>query len=287
MADVIALLRTLLQNQAPHLLAQPLAVLPGGQDNHVVRIGDDLVARLPRHDAAVALIGNELRWLPEVTAGLPVAAPVPVLAGQPSDDFPRPWSVARWVEGETADVAPYDAAAMAQGLVGLMRVLHRPAATGAPANPWRAVPLRERVRLHAEVLADLRHPRAGELVAELERLAAVPGPTGPKLWVHGDLHPGNLVVREGRLSGLIDWGDLHAGDRAVDLSAVWMVLPEERHADVRAALAVDGATWDRARGWALVLGVMFARIGRRGDDPWFADLAETTLTRACPPRAER
>ena len=132
------------------------------------------------------------------------------------------------------------------------------------------------------MLAELDHPRTAALADELHTLAQVPGPAGPKVWVHGDLHPRNLVVRDGRMSGLIDWGDLHAGDRAVDLAGVWMLLPERLHELVRDDLGVDDGTWARARGWALVLGVMFARIGRRDGDAWFAALAETTLDRACP-----
>ena len=282
MPDTVALLRALLQEQAPDLADRPLTEITAGQDNSVVRIGDDLVARLPRHDDAVPLIANEIRWLPVAASGLPVAAPVPVLAGQPSDHFPRPWSVGRWVPGETADVAPYDPDAMAGDLVPLLRALHRPAPDDAPRNPWRDVPLREREATHHQVLSELGHPRTGALVAELHDLAQVPGPAGPKVWVHGDLHPRNLVVRGRRLAGLIDWGDLHGGDRAVDLAGVWMLLPERLHGQVRDGLGVDDDTWARARGWALVLGVMFARIGRREGDAWFSALAETTLDRACP-----
>jgi aminoglycoside phosphotransferase (APT) family kinase protein len=263
MPDTVALLRALLQEQAPHLADRPLIEIPAGQDNSVVRIGDDLVARLPRHEDAVPLIRNEVRWLPEAAAGLPVAAPVPVVAGEPCEHFPRPWSVCRWVPGVTADVAPHDPAGMAEDLVPLLRALHRPAPQDAPRNPWRDVPLREREDTHRRILADLRHPRSAVLVAELHELAQVPGPTSPKVWVHGDLHPRNLVVHERRLAGLIDWGDLHAGDRAVDLSSVWMLLPPDRHDEIRHGLDVDDDTWARARGWAIVLGVVFARIGRR------------------------
>ena len=280
--DTVALLRALLQEQAPHLADRRLSEIPAGQDNSVVRVGGDLVARLPRHDDAVPLIANEIRWLPMAATGLPVAAPVPVLAGDPSEHFPRPWSVSKWVPGATADVSPYDPEAMAADLVPLLRALHRPAPPDAPRNPWRDVPLREREASHRQVLTDLGHPRTQALVAELNELAQVPGPTGPKVWVHGDLHPRNLVVRHCRLAGLIDWGDLHAGDRAVDLASVWMLLPEHLHGQVRDGLGVDDDTWSRARGWALVLGVMFARIGRDGD-AWFAALADTVLDRACPP----
>lgn len=281
--DTVALLRALLQEQAPHLADRLLAEIPAGQDNSVVRIGHDLVARLPRHDDAVPLIANEIRWLPVAAAELPVPAPVPVLAGEPSERFPRPWSVSRWVPGETADVAPYDPAAMAEDLVPLLRSLHRPAPPDAPRNPWRDVPLREREATHLQVLTELRHPRTEVLVAALHELAQVPGPDGPKVWVHGDLHPRNLVVRHRRLAGLIDWGDLHAGDRAVDLASIWMLLPDHLHERVRDGLGVDDDTWSRARGWALVLGVVFARIGRREEDVWFTTLAETVLDRACPP----
>ena len=282
MPDTVALLRALLREQAPHLADRPLTEIMTGQDNHVVRVGDDLVARLPRHDAAVPLIRNEIRWLPVAAAGLPVASPVPVVAGQPSEHFPWPWSVSRWVEGETADVAPYDPDGTAEDLVVLLRALHRPAPPDAPDNPWRGVPLRAREETHARVLTELGHPRTAALVAELHELAQVPGPTGSKVWVHGDLHPRNVVVRGGRVAGLVDWGDLHGGDPAVDLSAVWMLLPEHLHHVVRDGLAVDDDTWARARGWALVLGVMFARIGRREDDAWFTALAETVFERACP-----
>ena len=280
MPDTVPLLRALLREQAPDLAERTLTEIPAGQDNSVVRVGDDLVARLPRHEDAVPLIRKEIRWLPVAAAGLPVAAPVPVVAGEPSAHFPWPWSVSRWVPGVTADVAPYDPAGAAEDLVRLLRALHRPAPPDAPRNPWRDVPLRQREDTHVQVLSELRHPRADALVAELHELAHVPGPTGPRVWVHGDLHPRNLVVRGDRLAGLIDWGDLHGGDRAVDLSSVWMLLPEELHAVVRAGLDVDDDTWARARGWALVLGVMFARIGRRDSDAWFARLAETTLARA-------
>ena len=280
--DTVALLRALLHEQAPSLADRPLAEIPAGQDNSVVRIGDDLVARLPRHQDAVPLVGNEIRWLAVAAAGLPVAVPVPVVAGKPSELFPWPWSVSRWVPGETADVAPHDPDAVADDLVPLLCALHRPAPPDAPDNPWRDVPLRDREATHRQVLTDLGHPRTEQLVAALHELAQVPGPAGPRVWVHGDLHPRNLVVRGRRVAGLIDWGDLHAGDRAVDLACVWMLLPEHLHRRVRDGLGVDDDTWARARGWALVLGAVFARIGRREGDGWFTALAESTLGRACP-----
>jgi aminoglycoside phosphotransferase (APT) family kinase protein len=279
--DVLA---RLLAEQAPGLAGLPVTELPGGQDNAVFRVGSELVARLPRHEPAAQLMAHELHWAAEAAAGLPCATSVPVLEGRPSADYPWPWSLARWIEGRTADVGvpDADAAGLADDLVALLAALHRPAAPQAPRNPVRDVPLRDREQLHAQVLAELDHPDAALLTRELHALAAVPGPRGLRRWVHGDLHPRNLVLRDGRLAGVLDWGDLHGGDPAVDLAGVWMVLPEPLHDRVRSGLAVDQHTWQRARGWALVLGVMFLRIAHQQGDAAFAEMGRTTLARACP-----
>jgi aminoglycoside phosphotransferase (APT) family kinase protein len=217
-----------------------------------------------------------------VAADLPLAVPDAVLLGRPSPRFPWPWTVVRWIDGGTADVTAYDDAAVAGQLVGLLRALHRPAPADAPANAWRGVPLSAREHRHAEALSELGHPRADALRRELHVLARVPGPRVPRTWVHGDLHPRNLVVRDRRLVGLIDWGDVHGGDPAVDLASVWMLLPVALHDVVRERLAVDDDTWQRARGWALVLGVMLLRVAAADGDDAFAAVGERTLERACP-----
>ena len=129
-------LAVLLDEQAPHLAGRALAELPGGQDNAVVRIGDDLVARLPKHADAAALLRHEQRWLLTVAAGLPVAVPHPVVEGRPSPGLPWPWTVSTWIDGTTADEADYDEGTMAEQLVALLRALHRPAPDDAPHNPW-------------------------------------------------------------------------------------------------------------------------------------------------------
>lgn len=278
--DAVGALARLLDEQAPDLRGRPLRQLAGGLDNLVVRIGDDLVARLPRHEDGARLAAHEQRWLADATRALPVEVPAVVVRGRPARHFPWPWSVCRWVPGETALRAGPDDRSTVDVLAELLPALWRPAPAGAPGNPWRGVPLAAREQLHRAALVELGHPDADRLVAELHALAAVPPWQGPPVWVHGDLHPGNVVVRDGRLVGVIDWGDVHAGDPAVDLAAAWMLLGAPGLGELRERLALDADTWERGRGWALVLAVMFLRYGRTDGVPDYTALGERTLRRA-------
>lgn len=274
----VAVVRALLAEQAPHLAGRALRPQPGGQDNAVVRVGRDLAVRLPRTEEAAGLLRTEQRWLPLLAPRLPVPVPVPVLLGEASATFPHPWSVVPWLAGTTADVAPSEPQRLSSGLVAVLRALHVPAPPEAPRSAFRGVPLAARLLRNAEALVG--HPRAATLQAELVALARLPGPPGPALWVHGDLHPRNVLVRDGGLAGLLDFGDLHAGDRAVDLGGLWLLLPVAQREHVRRALALDDATWARARGWALVLGALLWHIGGREDDAGFVELGRRGLDEA-------
>jgi aminoglycoside phosphotransferase (APT) family kinase protein len=274
------LLRALLGEQAPELAALHLDQLPGGRDNAAIRIGDDLVARLPLHSAAVPLMRTEHRWLPQLAPRLPLATSTPVVRGEPGSGYPFPWSVAHWIDGDTADRTPYDEHTAADSLIAFLRALHQPAPPDAPINPVRSVPLAERLPRFREHVAALDHPRAAELVETLEQLAAVPVPDRPAVWCHGDLHPRNIVVHDRNVVGVIDWGDLHGGDPVVDYAAAWMLLPEKSVERVRRELHADPDTWARARGWALVFGVLLTRIGDLEDDPAFRRAGEQTVERA-------
>jgi aminoglycoside phosphotransferase (APT) family kinase protein len=223
---------------------------------------------------------TEHRWLPELAPHLPLATSTPVVRGEPAAGYPFPWSVAHWIDGETADRAPYDDDQAAGSLVAFLRALHQPAPADAPANPVRSLPLAERLPRFREHLAALDHPRARDLIATLEQLADVPVPLRPKVWCHGDLHPRNIVVRDRKVVGVIDWGDLHGGDPVVDYAAAWMMLPEILVERVRRDLDADLDTWARARGWALVFGVLLMRIGIQDADPAFRRAGEQTVERA-------
>lgn len=261
------LVRRLLADQHADLAGLPLARVASGWDNVLFRLGDDLVVRLPRRAVAAGLVGHEQRWLPELAPRLPVPVPVPVRVGHPACGYPWPWSVCPWLDGVPAlDAPPFDAPALARDLGGFLGALHHPAPPDAPANPYRGVRLAERdaaVRERAHRLGDVVDRPA--VLSCWEALAALPPWAGPPVWLHGDLHPGNVLVRAGRLAAVIDFGDLTAGDPAVDLAVAWSLLPPGARPVLRAAAApVDVPTWGRARGWALALGLAYLD-GSAGD----------------------
>jgi aminoglycoside phosphotransferase (APT) family kinase protein len=287
-ADVIidvALVRALLEEQHADLAHLDLADAGEGWDNRLFRLGNDAVVRLPRRAVAAALIENEHRWLPQLSAALPLPIPVPVRAGRPGCGFLWPWSVVPWFEGRTALAAPpRDAATTAVVLGGFVRALHCPAPASAPLNRWRGVPLASRTHLlddHLEQAGLLVDRRAA--IRLWNRALAAPSWPGPPLWIHGDLHPGNLVVKDGRVAAVIDFGDLAAGDPATDLSVAWMLFPPaERAAFIAAARGphdpIDEGTTTRARAWALALGLAF--VTHAADDPAFRALGLATIEAA-------
>ena len=278
-----ALVRGLVDAQFPQWAGLPLAASAAvGWDNVIYRLGDELVVRLPRRRVAVALIENEQRWLPQLAPLLPVPVPVPVAVGEPSDEYPWPWTVSTWLPGEMAAVASIDdPRAVATALGDFVAALHTPAPDDSPQSLFRGMPLPARDPLLHEHLA-----RVGGIDADAVRrvwddaMAAAPWP-GPEVWLHGDLHPANLLVHQGRLSGVIDFGDLCRGDPATDLLAGWMLFSTEDRDEFRRAARVDDDTWARGRGWALCLSVacvanssdnaVIRAVGRRGVAAVLAD----------------
>lgn len=273
------LVRRLVRAQHPDLGELPLCVVASGWDNVLVRLGEGLVVRLPRRAVAAELVVHEQRWLAELAPRLPLPIPVPVRVGLPGQGFPWGWSVCPWFDGESAAVAPLaDPDAAATTLAGFLVGLHRPAPAAAPVNRFRGVPLVERdaiVRGYVDALG-----------SEIDRAAvercwtaacALPAYDGPPRWVHGDLHPGNLVVRDGALAAVVDFGDVTAGDPATDVAVAWMLFDAPTRARFRAALGgVDDVAWRRAAGNALAHGL--ASLARSADAPWLATVGRRTIT---------
>ncbi|MFD9646306.1 aminoglycoside phosphotransferase family protein, partial [Streptomyces sp. NPDC059082] len=260
--------RTLLQEQHPDLAELPLRPVPGGWDNQLFRLGDALAVRMPRTERAPDLLRKELRWLPHLAPLLPLPVPVPVRAGEPSARFPGTWTVARWVPGEPADAVPVTRGDHAAGtLADFLRALHREAPGDAPANPDRGVPLAGFAAGFEEGLELLAaHADPGAVRRVWEDALAAPGPQGPPVWLHGDLHPANVVVADGTLAGVLDFGELCAGDPATDLSAAWLLLPQGAADPFLTAYGrADEAAVRRARGWALLRAAGLIAIGRAGD----------------------
>lgn len=265
-----AVVQALVRDQRPDLADRPLVRVTNGWDNATFRLGDDLAVRLPRRAEAGPLILHEQRYLPDIARRSPVAVPVPVHAGRPTPDFPWPWSIVRWVRGAAAaDVGPAGRRPPAEGLAGFLLALHVPAEPGVPVNPFRGVPLPDRDAAVVERLGDRgRYPQASALKAVWAQACAAKAWDGPPMMLHGDLHPGNVLLAEdGSLAGVIDFGDVGAGDLAVDLAAGWLMFDagaRRRFMDAFGG-AVDGDTWLRARGWALILST--ALLSNSDDSP--------------------
>jgi aminoglycoside phosphotransferase (APT) family kinase protein len=253
-----ALVRRLLNGQFPHWSALPLEPVPSaGTDNALFRLGSELVVRLPRIDWAVPAVDKEQHWLPRLAPHLPAAVPLPIGHGEPAAGYPWPWSVYRWLDGESPDPDHLDdAEGLAAELAGFVAALHRIHPTGGPPAV-RGVPLAERdedTRAAIDSLAEMVDTAA--VTAAWEEDLHAPAWTGPPVWVHGDLSPGNLLLVDGRLAAVIDFGGLGVGDPACDLIVGWNLLPADGRDAFRSVLQVDDATWQRGRGWALSIALI-------------------------------
>jgi aminoglycoside phosphotransferase (APT) family kinase protein len=274
-------IRRLLESQHPDLAHLPLRLAACGWDNAIYRLGDELAVRLPRRALAATLIENEQRWLPQLQRRLPLPIPAPVRVGVPQDWYPWNWSVVPWLRGETADLALPNRQ-QGEALAGFLNSLHMPAPMDAPRNAYRGVPLSQRAAKFAAALENLA-AASGLITGRHHALweSALAAPLDdPDTWIHGDLHPRNVLVSDGRIDAVLDWGDIAQGDRATDLAAIWTLLPdrESRRRAMTSSRAVSLHAWQRARGWALLLAVILldASIGA---DPRMTAIAQRTLQR--------
>ncbi|MER5445287.1 aminoglycoside phosphotransferase family protein [Streptomyces sp. NPDC002766] len=266
------LVRDLLRDQHPDLAGLPVEFGARGWDNQLWRVGDDLAVRLPwATRSADALLRKEHAWLPALAPRLPLPVPVPQRVGEPSGRFPRPWLVTTWVPGAPADRAPVTRGAeAADALAAFLTALHRPAPEGAPAGRDRGGPLSDSAGGFVGMLASATElgllPDPDAVRAVWEDALEAPRRQGPALWLHADLHPANVLTEDGTLCGVIDFGDLCAGDPACDLAAAWLLLPDGAVDRFHGAYgsAADPATRRRARGWAVLKALSCALIGEAG-----------------------
>ena len=247
------LVRRLLAARAPDLAGLSIAAVPGGWDNRSFRLGDRLVARLPSAPRYAASAEKEQRVLPLLAPHLPLPIPRLVASFGADAPFARPWSVLQWIEGETAaGLNDAEQLALAEDLARFLRTLHGLDAAAGPApgehSFWRGGPL---TTLDADMQWAL--PRLGprtQAAAALWRAALSVPFVGRPHWLHGDLHPGNLLVRDGRLAAVIDWGLAATGDPAADLAIAWRWCGTDARRTFRAALPFDADSWTRGAAWA-------------------------------------
>jgi aminoglycoside phosphotransferase (APT) family kinase protein len=227
-----------------------------GWDNTTFRLGDDMSVRLPSHKRYVAQVDKEHRWLPVLAPQLPLPIPQPIVKGVPGCGFPAPWSIYRWLPGEPAAVTGVTDDERLAGDLGLfLTALQRVRTDGGPpagAHSFnRGGPVAawdEQTRATIAELGD-EIDRDGALAVWEAALAAAWN--GPDVWVHGDVTGSNLLLRDDRLCGVIDFGCAAVGDPACDLTATWTMFDDASRRRFRSTVRADAGTWARARGWAL------------------------------------
>jgi aminoglycoside phosphotransferase (APT) family kinase protein len=252
-----ALARRLVGSQFPHWADLPVEpVAAGGWDNRTFRMGRDMAVRLPSAAPYAAQVEKEHRWLPILAPALPLPIPVPLAIGEPAHGYPWRWSIYRWLPGQAATLAriadlPAFATALAEFLAALQGI---DAADGPPAGPhsfWRGGPLAiydAETRRAIVALGERIDSRAVTAVWDAALAAAW---SGAPVWVHGDVAAGNLLVKDGHLTAVIDFGCSGVGDPACDLAIAWTLFEDESRQAFRSALPLDASAWARGRGWAL------------------------------------
>ncbi|HEX4848984.1 MAG TPA: aminoglycoside phosphotransferase family protein [Novosphingobium sp.] len=241
-----------------------------GTDHQLFRLGRDMVVRIPARSEAASQIHQHAEWLDRF-AVLPLAVPRILGLGHPGPDCPYPWCVASWIDGRDAadsGVTEWDHAASALGrFLAELRALDTAGGQASgPANAWRGAPLRKVdswMRQAIAALDGLADP--ARLTRLWDEALAVPEWTGAPVWVHGDLHGANILVRGGRVAGVIDFGLVSIGDPACDLAPAWTFLPAAQRETFLQATGLDSAARQRGKGWALYAGAIALAHHRSGN----------------------
>ena len=253
----VSLARRLIDSQFPQWSQLPITpVEVDGWDNRTFRLGSELTVRLPSGPWYAMQVDKEQRWLPVLAHQLPLPIPLPVARGEPDAGFPYPWSVYRWLDGELASQAQIgDLPAFASALAGFLTALRRVDATGGPApgqhNFFRGGPLGTYEEEALQAIDTLGDEIPTAAVRRVWEDAMSTAWDRAPVWLHGDVATGNLLVRDGRLGAVLDFGSSGVGDPACDMVIAWTFLSGSSRDRFRAEIDVDAGTWSRGRGWAL------------------------------------
>lgn len=252
-----SLVQRLIAAQFPEwadLEVKPVAC--GGWDNRTFHLGDHMSVRLPSAEAYASKVKKEQHWLPRLAPHLPLPIPTPLAMGKPGEGYPWPWSVYHWIEGETAAVERItDLTQFAIGLASFLKALQlcdtHGAPVGGPHNFYRGANIAiydDQTRRAIDILGD-KIDRI--TVTTLWNEALSTSWQASPVWIHGDVAVGNLLVDQGRLSAVIDFGGMGIGDPACDLAMAWTFFKEESREVFYTTLCLDHDTWIRGQGWAL------------------------------------
>ena len=252
-----SLARSLVARQFPKWAGLPVTpVLPGGIDNRTFRLGDELAIRMPSAEGYAASVAKEQRWLPVIARGVPLPVPLPVAEGAPDEGYPLPWSVNRWLPGEPALSAPVaDTGRFARDLAEFLLALQSVDTTGAPLAGAHSF-FRGADPVHYDdetrrAIHELGDAIDGPLALRIWEDGLTARWRGSPVWFHGDVAPGNLLVRDGELSSVIDFGTSGVGDPACDLYIAWTFFDPAARSAFRIAMGADDAMWARGRAWTL------------------------------------
>jgi aminoglycoside phosphotransferase (APT) family kinase protein len=258
MVDInVSLVGRLIAEQFPqwaHLSIRPVEL--SGWDNRTFRLGDEMTVRLPSAEAYAPQVEKEQHWLPKLAPLLPLEIPTPIAMGAPSQEYPWYWSIYRWIDGENATVERIaNLNEFADQLSKFLNALRQiDASDGPPPGPhnfYRGGSLSVYDEETRTAITSLDGRIDTDAATAVWEIALKTTWEGPPVWIHGDVHPTNLLVRNGRLSAVIDFGCMAVGDPACDFTIAWTFFSGESREIFRAGLKVDNATWSRARGWAL------------------------------------
>jgi aminoglycoside phosphotransferase (APT) family kinase protein len=266
-----ALVKRLVKAQFPQWADLPVEpVKVDGWDNRTYRLGDSMTVRLPSAAAYAPAVDKEDEWLPRLAPFLPVPVPELLGKGVPGEGYPFHWSIRRWLDGETASVERIaDLTEFATAVAEFLLALQACDATGGPPpgphNFHRGgSPAYYDDETRAALVA-----LAGQVdvaaAAEVWEAALASRFDARPVWFHGDVASGNLLVRDGRLSAVIDFGTSGVGDPACDLVIAWTMFSGESREAFRRTVAADAGTWARARGWALWKALIVMASGQSVD----------------------
>ena len=252
-----ALVQRLIKSQFPAWSDFPIKPVEfSGWDNRTFHLGDCMTVRVPSAESYASQVEKEQCWLPKLAPHLPLPIPQPLAMGKPSGDYPWPWSVYQWLDGKTASLdAISDLSQFALKLAEFLKALQKIDSTGGPVagpqNFYRGGSLKIYEQETREAIKKLDPTLDSKRITEIWNRALDSEWNQPPVWMHGDIAVGNLLVNNGELSAVIDFGQLGVGDPACDLVISWTLFKDQSREVFKKAISLDEQTWERAMGWAL------------------------------------
>ena len=258
-ADITtSLVQRLIVEQFPQWARLPIEpVESAGTSNAIYRLGGDLSVRLPRIYSTIDSVDTEFMWLPKIASLLPLPVPVPIAMGKPTKDYPWSWTICRWVEGKNPiEGQLIESNIFAIDLAKFIMALHEVDLSDGPQSERGRSLTVQSEELHIAIESLHGKIDTKSALTIWEEALQVPQWNSQPVWIHGDLMPGNLLIKDNRLSAVIDFSCLGVGDPASDLIPAWNLLSNQARDVFRKKLQVDDATWIRGRGWALSMALI-------------------------------